>query len=148
MSVLLARRFATAATVMREDQGLATVGITGRISGAVSIELLAACEADLGVLGACGLVADYSGADLQIDAERLLGCASLVMDGGALLRMPTSLVVRADDMPLWRLYCELQGQKGVLRRAFTSGDLARRWAAEYASLWAAQARFRERGRSG
>ena len=141
------RRFEMVNSRLRLGPGLANITVAGLVDRHSSAAVIGACGRDLAPVRAHGLVADYSGARMMVCADELMASASLVTGAGDPLRIPTALVVHPDDLAMWRRYCDLQARAGVLRMPFVDVELAHRWAAEFAALWEAQARFRERERS-
>lgn len=147
MPQTIKNEFGAVATELSTSDGLATICVDGVVSTVGVAALLGRCELDLRLSGASALVARYEAARIEISADSLALAAGHVMDGGAMLRMPTALVVRSDDVDMWRTYCDLQGRRGILRRAFVCENLARQWAAQHAALWEAQSKFRASLRS-
>lgn len=131
--------FGSLTSVIGATDGIARIRLTGTVTDASAAAMLAQCAVDLPRLSAWAMVARYDTARLAIDPQTLLACAAPAMDRHAgALRLPTAIVVPADELELWRIYCDLQGRRGVLRKAFTSHADALRWAQEHAELWQAQ----------
>jgi hypothetical protein len=135
----------TARTVYWTDQQSATIRIDGEVCATSAGLLLAGCEQDMRLTRPRVLVAHYEHARLVVTADSLAQAAVQVVHPGAALRLPTALVVRPDDFEAMRAYCDIMGRQGILRAAFTNAAEARQWAAEYAALWEAQARWATRG---
>jgi hypothetical protein len=91
-------------------------------------------------------VVSYAGSTLMVAPGSI--CESVKQIVGAStdwgLQVPTALVVRADDMQMWKDYCWLMAQLGISRAAFVSHADARCWAQAQAALWAAQEQHRQR----
>lgn len=136
---------AHAAAWLALDQGIATLQYRGRLSRRNSAEMIGVISAYIEGASPAAMVSDYSGADVEQTARMLARGARPALKSGPTLRLPGALIVRQDEMPLWRSYCNALGDMGALRAAFTSAAEARAWAAEQAALRAAQASFRVRG---
>jgi hypothetical protein len=133
---------AAAQTETSVDQALAIIRISGVVDESAIARVLVTCEADLAAWRPAGMVACYDAAKLAVDAGHLMDTARSIMRPESALRVPTALVVQPSDLEFWRIYCDLQGRRGVLRAAFVDQEKARAWAAEHAALWNAQARWR------
>ena len=140
------RSFAGGATAFDADDWVASIRIDGVVTPAGGGAILRGCHEDLLASRAPALFADYRAAALQVTAEALLGSVAPVFSADSPLRVPTALLVRPDDLEVWRLYCRLQGMSGILRAAFISPDDARRWLADQAALFAAQVNHHARRR--
>lgn len=122
------------------DCGLAVFSATGIITPSIAGSVLADCQSALGDWRSDGLVASYRDADMRIDPDRLLGHALEVVADGGRLALPTALVVKRDDLPMWRTYADLMARAGILRGVFTDYDQALRWARTQAAVYAADSR--------
>lgn len=138
-------QMAQAAAALSLDQGIATLQYRGLLSRRNSAEMIGVISGFLEVAGPGAMVSDYTGADVDQTARMLARAARPAIKAGPVLRLPGALIVRADELPLWRSYCYALGDMGAMRAAFTSAAEARAWAAENAALRAAQASYRARG---
>lgn len=127
------------------DQGITALQFVGQLCPANGRRMVEVLEHHVGVSGSAAMVSDYTRADLAQSAGALIRGARSALRSGTHLRVPSALIVRADDLPLWRHYCQGVGAFGALRAAFVTEQAARAWAAEHAALYAAQLRFRGRG---
>lgn len=131
---------------MSADQGIALA----RFDGAMPLELVRpvaeAFGAHLAGSRALAGVADYRDANLAPPSARVRAQLRTAAQMARTAHIPTALVVRADELQVWRQHAERLTLAGLPRAAFSDPDRARQWAAEMAALYAAQASFRrERG---
>lgn len=103
----------------------------------VSSEVLSSCQQAMREWRAVGLVAEYTGADLQIDADALLGSALKVVASDGALALPTALLVKPDDLGMWRTYAWLMARSGIVRGVFTQHEQALHWARNQAAIFSA-----------
>ena len=141
----ITHRMANAAALLGADQGIATLRFDGLLSPYNSAQMIGVVAAHMACSRSQAMVSDYTCADVAQTARMLARSARPAMRPGSLLRLPGALVVSADELPMWRSYCNALGSMGAMRAAFTNAAQARAWAAENAALWAAQARFRALG---
>lgn len=140
------RQYRAVTTCFAVDQQIATIRIRGAVSPAAGAGILTDCDADLLAWQPAALVARYDEAELKLDAESLFESANKVLTSSSALRLPTALVVKPDDLPMWRVYSNMQCANGVLRVPFTDATKAARWAEDQAALWRAQITYLLRAR--
>lgn len=127
------------------DNGLAVIRTQGIVAPQAFRGVLANCQAAVTDWDSRGLVADYMQAQLEIDADALMRSALQVMAlGERKLALPTALLVKADDLPMWRNYARLMAQGGVLRGVFTDHDAALAWTRQQAAIFTADRLSRNR----
>ncbi len=119
------------------DGGIAVFRTEGVVTPKVSGLVLSSCQQAMRDWGAVGLVAEYTGADLQIDANALLGSALKVVASDGALALPTALLVKPDDLGMWRTYAWLMARSGIVRGVFTQHEEALRWARKQAAILSA-----------
>lgn len=130
---------------MATDQGIAVVQFGGAFDATSSGAAVSTFAAHLAESGAMAGLLDYSAADttapLALVARQVKHRARNV----DALRRPVALIVREDEASVWGAHAGRMSAAGFMRAAFADPQKARAWAAEMAALYAAQARFRERG---
>lgn len=124
------------------DGGLAVFRTTGVVTPTVCGLVLGDCQVAMQGWGADGLVAQYTGADLKIDAKALLQSALSVVATDGALALPAALLVKPDDAEMWRSYAWLMARNGIVRGVFTDADEAMRWARLQAAIFSSDRRQR------
>lgn len=120
--------------------GIALIRSRGVVTQSVAGSILADCQSVVDAWQTRGLVAQYDEAQLDIDADTLCRSAVKVVEANGRLSLPTALVVRRDDLPMWKTYAHLMAQRGILRGVFTDYDQAMRWARTQAAIFSADPR--------
>lgn len=120
-----------------DDGGISVMRTAGLLIERTAPQIIGNCSLQLARWGSVGLVAQYQHADLQISPEDLfadaIGSARPV--GGA--AMPVALVVKREDLEMWRVYALLMARNGVLRGLFTDDAQALRWTRRQAAIFSA-----------
>lgn len=141
----ITHRMRQASASLALDRGIVSLQFLGRFNAPNSAEMIGVVVGYLERAEPGAMVSDYSGADVEQTARMLARAARPAVRSGPVLRLPGALIVREEELPLWRSYCYTLGDMGAMRAAFTSASQARAWAAEHAALRTAQASFRARG---
>lgn len=114
--------------------GIALFRARGLVNQETSIALLGDCQAAAREWDVRGLVAQYTDALLGIDADAMLSSAVSFAGARGRIGLPTALVVRRDDLPLWQTYAHLMAQHGILRGVFTDYEAGLQWARRQAEI--------------
>ena len=115
--------------------GIALFRSRGVVTQSVAGSILADCQSVVDAWQTRGLVAQYDDVQLDIDADTLHRSAVEVVGANGRLALPTALVVRRDDLPLWQTYAHLMAGCGIVRGVFTDYDAAMRWARLQAAIF-------------
>jgi hypothetical protein len=135
----------SSACEMWGESGLAVIRTEGIVTSDTAAAVLASCQATVTDWASDGLMADYVQARLDIEPDRLMRSALEIMErGDRRLALPTALLVRADDLPMWRGYARLMAQGGVLRGVFTDHHAALAWTRRQAAIFSADRLSRSR----
>lgn len=120
------------------DCGLAVLQPTGVVTPPVRVALLTDAQWAVGRWGSDALVARYTDAAVQMDVDTLMDTAlEAVRVGPGRMDIPTAMVVRREELKLWRTYCELMAMVGIVRGAFLEHEEAMRWARRQALVFSA-----------
>lgn len=118
------------------DGGIAVFRAQGDFAGRIAQPMLEHAQETVDRWRTGGLVADYSGARLQITEHQLVGSiASVIMADSGALALPTALVVRPDDLTMWHSYARMMAKAGIVRGVFTDHDKALRWTRRQAEVF-------------
>lgn len=80
------------------------------------------------------MVVSYVEAAIAIEPDKMFSYAWRSGEEAAPMEAPAALVVRPDQLALFRQYAQTALHSGILRAAFTSTDEARSWASEQAAV--------------
>ena len=119
------------------NNGIALFRACGLVTPSAATSILTDCQSAVDAWQIRGLVAQYTDAQLAIDADALHRSAVGVVGAHGRLALPTALVVRRDDLALWKTYAHLMANRGIVRGVFTDYDAALRWARLQASIFSA-----------
>jgi hypothetical protein len=128
--------YSGASSTARVSGPLASFVTVGEVAPRDAAAILADCQDFIERNEAHGLIADYSHARVLLDADSLHRSAVGVVAHGGALALPTALLVRPDELPMWRTYCDLMARSGIVRAAFISEPDARDWALREARIHA------------
>lgn len=122
------------------EDSLVRFSIEGDVDPLTGGQLLGACSAYMGEVGATGLVGDYSRARVLLTVEQLTANLRRSAATSRVITAPTALVVRRDDAAQFLAYARALAQIGVVRAVFNDYESARRWAAIQAQIHASEMR--------
>lgn len=116
------------------DDGIAVALVDGEFCPEIAAPMLKHAAENYAGWGTIAAVADYSGARLRLTEKQMLESVVAASAHGT-LSMPAALVVRADDLALFRSYAKLSAQYGHVRGVFLCRDAALSWVRTQAGLY-------------
>lgn len=119
------------------ENGLSIVRISGIVTPTVLEGVVRDDAAWMQATGVMAQVARYEESALAIDAQSLILAAETALVVNPNFEVPTALVVHPDLLQMFEIYAHVMTERGVARAAFSDPEMARRWAAAQAPVYAA-----------